>query len=106
MKLDLTKVRKSETDAQSIVDLARTIAASGNLLAALHLQALEIALDISADHLAIATRHTIIGADKVAAYHQRKADAAEWIADFCVFALDAYLDKQIRAAADVSKLQA
>lgn len=94
----------STDDAESVIDLAGSVAATGDRLAKLHLAAVESAADLAATHHAIAGRFAEQNAREVCEFHLAAAESAEALADFHLWLLDRHLDRQIRAAADLSVL--
>jgi hypothetical protein len=88
-----------------IIDLARTVAATGDSLAAQFLRAIDIATEFAAHAHAVSNRAVKMEAFEVAAYHLTHSTAAESLAEFLLHRLDLYLDAQILAAAALSTIE-
>lgn len=92
---------------QSIIDLARSCAETGDDVAALHLRAIDIAVDLAADQLAIAQRAAkmIHPNAHLTAYHFARHQAAENLALFHVHLLDLHLDRQILQSSEPATIE-
>lgn len=88
-----------------IIDLARTIAGTGDGLAAAFLRAIDVSTEFAAHAHAVSNRAVKMEAFEVAAFHLNHATAGESLAEFLIHLLDLHLDAKILAATTLPVIQ-
>lgn len=101
--LPLDTATTTAQDKHSIIGIARTLADSGDELIALHLRAIDIAVQIAAEELENSLAAGNLNLRKCAARHLTRHIAAENLALFHIHLLDLHLDKLISATASQSE---
>ncbi|MEI6178382.1 MAG: hypothetical protein WCS43_15930 [Verrucomicrobiota bacterium] len=97
-----TEIKLATEDGSKIIDLARSLAESGDTISAGHLLAIDNAIELSSFHLAAADRFDRIAAPESSKYHAGLGSLAENLADFHLWMLDRHLDFMIDRKLDAT----